>query len=50
MHACVPTCYRDPNICEEMKLARLEFLCPEMVREIKDDWRLIGVVSMVLSQ
>ena len=30
-------------------MARLEFLCPEMGREIKDDWRLIGVVSMVLS-
>ena len=23
MPACVPTSYRDPNICEEMKLARL---------------------------
>ena len=49
MPPCVPTSYRDPNICEEMKLACLEFMCPEMGREIRDDWRLVGVFSMVFS-
>ena len=49
MPTCVPTCYRDPDICEEMKLARLEFLCPEMGREIKEEWRLTGIVNMELS-
>ena len=50
MPASVPTCYRDPSICEEMRLARIEFLCLEMGREISYDWRLLGVVRMVLSQ
>ena len=34
MPASVPTCYRDPVICKEMRLARIEFLCPKMGREI----------------
>ena len=39
-----------PNIYQEIKLACLEFLCPEIGSEISYDWRLIGVVSMELSQ
>ena len=31
-------------------MARIEFLCPEMGSEISYDWRMIEVVSMVLSQ
>ena len=50
MPASIPTCHRDLNICEEMRSARIKFLCPEMGREISFDWRLIDVVCMVLSQ
>ena len=37
------------NICVEMKMARLEFICPERGREMQKDWRLTARVQMELS-